>query len=430
MNARIFPTNSLQGEVTLPASKSYSIRAFLVAACGGQSRIIRPSLCDDALAAASVARKLGAQVNRGEDNVWEIAAGAGREQLQAINVKESGTVLRILLPLVALRNKSAAVTGEGTLKGRPNAHLVEALQRRGISVRGVGSVHSVPIRFDGGKFRGGDIQIDGSLSSQFVSALLMACPQVPEDSCVTVTGGKQVSVDYITMTIQILRKAGVVIKKKGKCAYQIAGGQRFRGLKNFYVPSDYGLAAFLMAAAALIESNVRLNGYLNDEFVQADAAILPFLRKMGVRFRKTTRSLSIQGPFVLKGQTFSLKDCPDLLPIMAVLALFAKGRSRFLDIAHVRVKESDRIADLCCELRKVGARVDESKDQMTIYPLKQKEVRSDVILDPHHDHRLAMAFSVLGLKTGLSVKDVECVSKSYPGFLTDLRSLGASLKTY
>lgn len=429
MNVRIFPIIKLKGTVELPASKSYSVRAFLTAACGGKSRVVAPSDCDDALAAASVARQLGAVVKR-RGKVWEVVAGARRENLSAINVKESGTVLRMLLPLVALRNQKAKILGEGTLRGRPNAHLIKTLQQLGILVEGSGRHHSIPIRFSGGNFSAGKVAIDGSLSSQFVSALLMACPQLSEDSVIRVTGKKIVSVDYIAMTIQVLKKAGVHITREDLRTYRIKGGQQYKGLKSFHVPSDYGLAAFLMAAGALTDSCLTLTGSLDDKLIQADGHIMRILKKMGVRFEKTARSIKVCGPFQLKGGKFSLKDCPDLLPILCILALFADKPTTFIHIEHVRVKESDRITDLAKELNKVGARTQERRDSMTIFPLKETECKHNVVLDPHHDHRLAMAFCILGLRLGTKVEGVECVAKSYPKFLTDLRALGVSVNKY
>lgn len=429
MNVHIFSKNQLNGSVMLPASKSYSVRAFLIAACGGRSSIISPSDCDDALAAASVARQLGARIKK-QGNVWKVEAGAGRESLERINVKESGTVLRMLLPLVALRNKKAKIIGEGTLKGRPNHHLIQTLQKLGVSVKGVGVKHSIPIQFSGGEFSGGNLAINGSLSSQFVSALLMACPQMTKNSLIKVVGKKIVSVDYITMTLQVLKKSGIVISRKDFRNYKIKGGQKYKGLKSFHVPSDYGLAAFLMAAGALTDSNIVLKGSLKDDFIQADGHIVPILKKIGVKFQKTSRSIKMRGPFSLKGGVFSLKDCPDLLPILSVLALFANQPTTFTHIEHVRAKESDRIADLANELVKVGARVEEGRDFLRVFPLREIDCKHDVILDAHHDHRLAMSFCVLGLRLGIKVKGVECVAKSYPNFLRDLRSLGVTIKKY
>jgi 3-phosphoshikimate 1-carboxyvinyltransferase len=250
---------------------------------------------------------------------------------------------------------------------------------------------------------------------------LIALPQLKVDSRVILTGKELVSQDYITMTIQILSRAGIAIKKISARQYAVQGRQKFKGLKDFYVPSDYGLAAFPMAAAALLPSEVILEGNLDDTLVQSDAHILEFLKRMGARFRKNAGRIKMQGPFNLKGGRFSLKDCPDLVPIMSVLALFAKGKTRLVDIRHARAKESDRISDLRRELLKVGAHVSETRDALTIEP--RATYRKGELLDPHHDHRLAMAFTVLGMKIGCRVKDIESCRKSYPSFVKDIKRL-------
>ena len=297
----------------------------------------------------------------------------------------------------------------------------------GVQIRGRGVNETVPVKISGGRLHGGRFSIDGSLSSQFISALLIACPQLKEDTYLELKG-KPVSQTYITMTQQILKKAGILVgsvaarKHQAKMFY-IKGNQKFRGLKQFIIPFDYGLAAFFLAAAALMKSNLILKGHLRDDLIQADGKILFILKKMGVRFLKTNRDIKIAGPFHLKGGNFSLADAPDLVPIVSVLALFAKGKTRLYDIAHVRAKESDRISDLRKELCKIGADISEAHNELVINPLP--DYRQGIVLNPHRDHRLAMSFCVLGLRLGVKIKDIECINKSYPAFVRDFRSLGA-----
>ena len=419
---KVKPAAFLQGTVQLPGSKSYSIRAFLIALCGGRSLIINPSDCDDAKAALAVAKALGAKVRRVKNNTWAVDAVPHQNNPKKINVKESGTVLRFLLPLLALRRKAITIVGEGTLNGRPNASLLDALRQMGAVINGQGKKESVPIHLlKGPGLKSGRITIDGSLSSQFISALFITCPQLTGDTHLILNGKILVSLDYLDMTIAVLKRAKIKIEKLNARQYTIAGQQRFTGLKNFTVPSDYGLAAFLLVAASLIKSQVTLTGNLKDDLIQADGRILFLLKKMGVQFIKTAKFIKIKGPFEFKGGDFSLKNCPDLLPILTIVALFAKGKTRFYDIEHVRSKESDRISDLRNELLKIGAKIFEKKNEMTIIP--QKDYKKNCFLDPHHDHRLAMAFSVLGLKLGAQVKDIECSHKSYPAFVKDFRSI-------
>lgn len=422
----VSPAECLCGRVFLPASKSYSIRASIIAACGGTSTLHHPSDCDDAVVAMSAAKALGCTVKKTGKSSYRIIRVKNIPNVSRVNVGESGTVLRFLLPLLSLYPKKFTIEGRGTLRGRPNHHLVKTLRAMGVALNGLGEKQSIPIKISGGTLRGGKYSIDGSLSSQFISALLIACPQLSQNTELMITGEKMVSGDYITMTESVLKKAGIKIQRRSARHFHVPGKQKFKGLRNFTVPSDYGLAAFLMAAAALLPSEVTLEGYLSKDFIQADGAILNFLRKMGVKFTKTDRAIKIKGPFQLRGGNFSLKDCPDLVPVMAVLALFAQGTTRLTDIAHARAKESDRISDLRKELLKVGANIEESPNALVIHP--RTAYKTNVLLDPHHDHRLAMAFSVLGLKVGARIKDIECTHKSYPGFVKDFQTIGAAVK--
>ncbi len=392
----------LKGQIQLPASKSYSIRAFFVGIRGGFSGI-NVSDCEDATVAKNVSQALKA----GE---------------KVFHVDESGTSLRFLLPLLPFHTSHAIIKGKGTIIGRPNHHLCETLRRQGMDIHGTGAKESVPIIYKGGALKSGTIKIDGTLSSQFISALLIALAQLKNDSCLLITGKEIVSADYIVMTNQILAKAGVHIQQLSPRRYLIKGNQEFKGLKNFMVPSDYGLAAFPMAAASLLSSNIVLKGNLKDDLIQSDGHILEFLKKMGVVFKKTKSSISIQGPFNLKGGIFSLRNCPDLLPIMAVLALFAKGQTKFVNVVHARVKESDRISDVRSELLRVGADVKETSTTLIITP--KGFYKTDKLLDSHHDHRLAMAWTVLGMKIGCRIKGIESCRKSYPNFVKDMKLLG------
>ena len=384
--------------------------------------------CDDARAALNVARALGVQVSLVRGGLLLAAPAFQKKKAKlAIAVGESGTSLRFILPLLPHFSGEAAVTGRGTLVGRPNKHLCEALRARGLAIRGEGRGESVPVTFRGGNVPCGQVAIDGSVSSQFISALMIAAPLADGgDTHLVMTGKDLVSRDYVLMTRQILARAGIKVEPKGPRTFFIPGGQSYRGLKAFHVPSDHGLAAFFMAAAALVPSDVRLKGYFDDTLVQSDGAIFELLADMGVKMERSARSIRVKGPFALKGGTFSLKHCPDLVPIMAVTAMFARGTTRLTGIGHARVKESDRISDLRRELQKVGADIAEKPGELVIHPRPSYgEVAGRPVpeLDPHHDHRLAMAFAVLGLKTPVRIRDVECTAKSYPGFVEAFTAL-------
>ncbi len=418
----VCPANTIQGTIQLPSSKSYSIRSVIVASCGGRSKIQNLSFCDDARVALSVVRHFNMRAVAFKENGFLILPSLNKRNKNVrFNVGESGTVLRFVVPLVAFNKLRGMVEAKGTLCHRPNHHLVLSLRRMGVNVSGQGKKHTVPIIFKGGECEGNVIKIDGSLSSQFISAFLIAAPFLGRDMKVVISGKEIVSRPYIHMTLEIMARAGIRVQRKTSRIFFIERGQQYQGLKNFTVPSDYGLAAFWLGAATLTKSSLRLKGFFDDSLPQADGAIIPLLKKMGVCLTQTNKQLLIQGPFILKGGSFCLRDCPDLLPLMAILALFAKKKTSLTGVAHARVKESDRIGDLRSELLKIGAKIEDGIGDITIYP--QKQYKTNVTLNPHRDHRLAMAFSILGLKIGIKIKEIDCISKSYPNFLSDLKKI-------
>lgn len=422
MNLRIRPASNLRGTVEFPPSKSYSIRAVIIAALGGSSKISNVSDCEDAAVAIRACRKLKARISRLGKNSWRIKGIEGDYRFAPlVNVGESGTTLRFLTPLFTLTKNKIRVLGRGTLLKRPNHHLVKVLNQRGAKIKGTGKDCTLPLEVYPSRLRGGRMRIDGSLSSQFISSLLITCPLLKEDSRIRIVGEQIVSRPYIDMTLAVLKEAGIKLERSGKRKFSVRAGQQFCGLKDFVVPDDYGLAAFFMVAGSILDGKIILKKNRRKDLVQADKAIIGFLKRMGAKIKVAPDKLLVEGPAQLSGNSFCLRDCPDLTPVMAVAALFAKGQTRLWGIAHARKKESDRISDLRRELLKAGANIRETKDALIITPVK--ELKRDCGLDPHNDHRLAMAFCVLGLKVGAVVKDIDCVAKSYPRFIRDLRKV-------
>jgi 3-phosphoshikimate 1-carboxyvinyltransferase len=426
MNLSIKPAVTLRGAISLPSSKSYTIRAFIIAALGGKSKIVNASDCEDVRMARLTCQKLGARLTRLSTNSWSVKGiGKNHQFPQAINVGESGTTLRFLISILTLSPHPIIINARGTLLSRPNHHLIRLLRKHGANIHGRGEKETAPIVIKPAQLKGGAMEIDGTLSSQFISSLLITLPNLKEDSRIRITGSDVVSRPYIDMTREVLKRARVKIIARNLRQYFVKGGQRFRGLKNFIVPDDYGLAAFFLVAASLLKSKVILKRNSRDDLVQADKNILPLLKKMGAKIKVFPDKLVLDGPARLRGGNFNLRDCPDLTPIMAIAALFAKGKTTLSGISHVRAKESNRISDLRRELSKTGAVIKEGRDFLAIYPVPQ--LGSGIRLNPHNDHRLAMAFCILGIKVGVIVEDVECIAKSYPAFLKDLRKLKGRL---
>ncbi|MFC1704146.1 3-phosphoshikimate 1-carboxyvinyltransferase [Candidatus Omnitrophota bacterium] len=424
MNLVLKPTSQLKGTVCAPPSKSYSIRAVFIASLGNRSIINNLSQCDDVEASIGVCKSFGAHIKRVKSNIWQVQGVKNKITFPTkFNVRESGTTLRFLLSLVSLAEQKLIVRGQGTLNFRPNSPLVAVLRKHGAQIRGTGRKESTPILVKKGRVKGGKIEIDGGLSSQFISSLLMLAPLLSQDSTIKVTGPIFVSEPYIDMTLLVAQKASIKIRKAGKRIYKVKGKQLYRSLGKFCIPGDYGLSAYFMAAAALTQSKLTLQGFTGRGLPQADKRILFFLKKMGVHYSTSGAGIKLQGPFTLKGSNLFCRDCPDLVPILGVLALFARGKTKIYGVAHAKAKESNRISDLASELRTVGARIREIKDGLIIFP--HQKLKTGQVLNPHQDHRLAMAFSILGIKLGATVKDIECVTKSYPSFLADLARIKA-----
>ena len=420
-------TPLLKGALKAPPSKSYSHRAIIIAALDSESRIINPLFCDDTSATIGLMRKLGAGITRSRYNnvpCLNVRGFNGIPRLRGneFNAGESGTLLRIVLPLIALAKGKHTISGQGTLRRRPNAAIVQALRNWGIEIHGRGREHKLPIIVDSdGYIRGGEIEVSGRISSQTISSLLIASSLAHEETTVIIRD-KLVSRPYVDITIDVLRWAGIGIKNKNYRVFKINPRPSLKAKGDFIVHGDYSSAAFLLAAACLVPSDVTLTDLVEDK--QGDKAIVGILEKMGAVIKRKGNSLKVRGPFELKGINIDCSDTPDLVPILAVLGCFAKGASRLYNIEHLIYKESNRIAMPALELSKLGAHIHFTRKELLV---KQSILQGGVV-SPHNDHRLAMALAVAALKAGgVTIQDTRCVSKSYPMFFQDMRKLGANL---
>jgi len=424
--------SGLIGTVKAPPSKSYTHRAIIIGSINGKTRIINPLYSEDTIATINVLEALGAVIRRGKGYI-DITGFEGSPHLQKdfINVGESGTLLRLILSILPLCKGKFVVKGEKTLCGRPNTTIVNALRSWGLNISGRGTSHKLPITIIGkGEIKGGRIKISGKMSSQSISSLLIAAPFAKNDTIITVAD-KIVSRPYIEVTLDVLRWAGIKVRRQGSSplagrvptSFYIKGNQEFRPKKEFIVHGDYSSAAFLIAAACLVKSNVVIEDLIEDK--QGDRRIIDILNKMGARINRAKDSIKIKGPFELKGMDIDCCDTPDLVPILAVIGCFAKGKTRIYNISHLMYKESDRINAPARELAKLGANIHISNNELIVHhsTLKRADVSSC------RDHRIAMALAVAGLRIGnLEIEGSECIAKSYPDFISDMRSIGARFR--
>ena len=408
----VYPSE-ISGTVCAPPSKSMMIRAAASALlCEDAVRIMNASYCEDGLAALEIVEALGAQVTKLDRTVT--IKGGMDPQRSNLDCNNSGLCMRLFAPIVALANRTIALTGAESLKCRPMGMMESPLRHLGAYCLTDNGFPPIRVR---GPIKGGKVAVDGTLSSQFLTGLLTALPLCDEDSELTVTELR--SKPYVSMTLSLLDRFGISISSTQDLGrFVIPGSQRYKRT-DYSVEGDWSGAAFILAAGA-VSGRVTV-GNLEMKSLQADKGILDALELCGAR-------LSISGDTVtverdrLDSFEFDATDCPDLFPPLAALACSCKGRSVVRGVERIRHKESDRARALVTELGKIGARISVFGDRMDIEGTKL----TGGGLDSHNDHRIAMAGAVAGLSSdrGVGIEKWQSVSKSYPAFFEDLKSVG------
>jgi 3-phosphoshikimate 1-carboxyvinyltransferase len=410
---RYVDPSAIKGTIKAPSSKSMTQRAIAAALlANGQSIIFNPSYCDDSLAAMSIAVGLGARVVPKADEL--IITGSAVLKEHKLNCGESGLAIRMFSPIAALYPVEITMAGANSLKKRPMSMIEEALVQLGVKCTSHNGFPPLTIH---GPIKGGRCEIDGSVSSQLLTGLLMALPLAVKDSVVKVNNLK--SKPYIDMTIQILNSFGITIHVVDYSLFQIPGGQKYKSC-NYTVEGDWSGGAFLLVAGA-INGNITIKG-LNSESKQSDMAILEALKLANAKIKNDGNDITILKS-ELKAFSFDATESPDLFPPLVALASYCSGTSFIKGVSRLIYKESDRAATLQTEFRKMGIKVDIDADTMSVTGGKPHGAR----VESHDDHRIAMAVAVtaLGSEGRVFIRDSQCVAKSYPGFFDDLRQLGA-----
>jgi 3-phosphoshikimate 1-carboxyvinyltransferase len=422
MDVTVENTDHLDGVVSAPPSKAYTHRMLIAASLSnGTSKIFNPLISDDTQATLEAVKALGAETELHE-NYWTIH---GQETLktpdQPIDCRESGSTLRFMIPVAALAPGHSTFLFGASFERRPVAPLLESLKELGVESTIQRNNSSVMVR--GGGIRGGKTSIRGDISSQFISGLLFACPKANEDTEIAVTT-KLESKGYVEMTFEVLVEHGLegAVNPELSCLW-IPANQSYRPCDHT-VPGDFSSAAFLLAAAAVTSSRVTVKN-LEYQTAQGDRAIVSILEEMGAAVKIRDNSVEVDGG-QLVGVDIDAKDIPDLVPVCAVLACYAEGRSEIYNAKRLRYKESDRLDSISTELKKMGADIIVNEDGLTI---NGSSGLHGATIDPHNDHRIAMACAVaaLGAVGETKIQNVECINKSYPQFFSDLRVLGANV---
>ena len=408
--------SKIAGEVTAPSSKSYTIRGLMCAALAkGRSELIHPLNSDDTEAAAKVLGQLGVNIHKKGD-YWQVVGGHLKPPTEDLFCRDSAATLRFMTAICAFVSGKCRLVPGPSLSKRPITPLLQALGQLEVNCHTDGT--SVIVYGDG--LKGGTAELPGEISSQFVSALLLIAPLAEEAMSIRLTSPPQ-SKPYLKMTLECLEKFGVKVRTSQDLRKFKVAKQEYRPT-SYQIEGDWSSASYLLALGAVLGEVTVAN--LNPESLQGDKIVLNLLKDMGAQVLVSGNTVTVQKS-ELRAITTDLSDCIDLLPTLAVLAAVADGVNRFTGIGRARLKESNRVAALREGLTRMGIKVIEGTDSLTIVGSRP----GGSVIDSHDDHRIAMAFGILGLRAGETTIDgAECVTKTYPEFWDILKGLGGKVK--
>ncbi len=397
----------------LPGSKSITNRALVVAGLAdGESELSGVLFSEDTHVMMDSLQKMGVGIRQNPDNLSVLIRGTGgglERPEETLWVHQSGTTARFCLPLAALSGQEVTIDGDEQIKNRPHEELCKALQSLGAQIEYLQAPNSFPLVVNGKDLQGGHISLNGGVSSQFISALLLAAPCFPDQLELNIDGDL-VSRPYIDMTISVMQAFGAQVQRVNDRRYVISP----TGYRNsrYEIEPDASAASYFFAAAAISGGSITVEG-LGSQSIQGDTGFVDIVEKMGAKVLRSGNALSVTGTGSLVGIDVSMKEISDTVPTLAAIAPLASGPTVISDVAFIAQKESDRVTALITELRKIGVRAEKTETGMVIYP---GEVQKGTI-HTYDDHRIAMAFSILGLVVPeITLDSPQCVAKTFPSF--------------
>lgn len=415
----IRPVEHISATVEIPASKSYTNRALLIAALAdGESRIENPLFSDDTHYMSEALIQFGIQVQK-EEKAFVVAGTGGKiaAPQNEIFVGNAGTTMRFLTTFSTLAQGTVRLTGDKRMQQRPIGDLLACLKQMKVLALSVKDNQCPPLEIYGGTVPGGQIQLAGNKSSQYLTSILLSAPYFQNNTTVQIIGDLT-SKSYADITLDIMRSFGVRVENENYERFHIPAGQCYRA-QDYQVEADWSSASYFLSAAAVTGGEVTLTG-LNPDSVQGDAGFLKVLQQMGCDVEKSTDKIHLKGN-PLKGITINMNSMPDAVQTLAVTALFAEGETVINGIANLKIKETDRIQALETELSRLGASVTSGDDFLAIRPGASY---SGAEIETYDDHRMAMSFAVAGLKIpGVKIKNPKCVEKSFPDFFDRFATL-------
>jgi len=413
------PINTVNGTVNLPGSKSLSNRALLLAAlANGETTIHNLLDSDDIRHMLDALKALGINYALSDDKTTCKVTGNGgainSDSIHELYLGNAGTAMRPLCAALCLGQGTFTLTGEPRMSERPIDSLVEALQTMGCDI----SYHDFPgfppVTIKGTGLKGGHVKIDGSVSSQFLTAFLMAAPLANDDITIEIVG-ELVSKPYIEITLDLMSKFGVEVEHENLQHFSIKGNQQYQSPGDVFVEGDASSASYFLAAAAIKGGTITVTGVGSDS-VQGDKHFADVLEAMGAEVTWQPHSITVNAG-ELTAVDMDMNHIPDAAMTIATTALFAKGTTAIRNIYNWRVKETDRLNAMATELRKVGAIVEEGHDFITITP---PEKINHAEIDTYNDHRIAMCFSLVALSdTSITINDPGCTAKTFPTYFDE-----------
>lgn len=426
-NYKVTPTK-LKGEVKIPPSKSMAHRAVICAALGdGISKIRNIDFSDDIIATVSAMRALGAVITEMDDylevkGINYKGIDVVRDYERVVDCNESGSTLRFLVPIALVFEGVTRFVGRGNLGKRPLTTYYDIFDAQGIKYTYKKDVLDLVVD---GVLKPGEFKVKGNISSQFITGLLFSLPLLDGDSKIIITTELE-SKGYLDLTLSALKDFGIEIINNDYKEFIIKGNQMYHS-KDYTVEGDYSQGAFFLCADALGSEVEVLD--LKQDSLQGDSEVIDILRRMGVIFRREGNAISGKvrkiNPTIIDAS-----QCPDIIPVVSVVAALARGIVEVRNAGRLRIKECDRLHAIAEELNKLGANIEEFEDSLVIRGVDS--FKGGVEVWSHKDHRIAMmlAIAATACKEPIVIKDYECVSKSYPGFFEDYKMLGGNINEW
>lgn len=414
--------------VRVPGSKSITNRALPIAALAdGESRLSGGLVSDDTKVMCEALRALGVEVDTSQEP-WHVAGTGGRLHPPdtALYVQNSGTSARFLTALASLATGPVEIDGNKRMRERPIVHLTDALGELGVEIDILGEKGCPPLRVHGGGLPGGRVRMDARASSQYVSSILLAAPYAERDIELSFIGDTVVSRPYIDLTIEVMGAFGVEARwgapvgEPGANTLVVPAGQKYTA-RDYAIEPDASSAVYPLCAAAITGGRVRIEGIPRDS-LQADLAIIGLLERMGCQVVREDNAVELTGPKdgLESLEVVDMNALPDAALAYAVVAIFSKGPTLITDVGNLRIKETDRLAALETELRRLGARAEAGPDWLQIRPAPLH----GATIETYDDHRMAMSFALAGLRIpSVTIRDPGCVSKTWPDFFETFSAL-------